>query len=97
MIVEVAVNEKEDSAFFFFFPSQLLRFFFFLFFLPCGENLGKIGNKRAGELEFREMEEHGGHGGDHMSFLASSLKATSLSLPGTISLSDPTWRKHKII
>jgi len=32
-----------------------------------------------------------------MSLLASSLKATSLSLPGMISLVDPTWRKHSTI
>jgi len=36
-------------------------------------------------------------GGDHQSFLASSLKATSLSLPGMISLGDPTTREHNTI
>ena len=34
---------------------------------------------------------------DRQSLLASSLNAISLSLPGTISLADPTWRKHSTI
>jgi len=33
----------------------------------------------------------------HQYFLASSLKATSLSLPWMISLADLTWRKHSTI
>jgi len=34
---------------------------------------------------------------DHQRLLASDLNAASLSLPGMISLANPTWRKHSTI
>jgi len=46
---------------------------------------------------FQVETENGLHMGDHQNFLASSLNAISLSLPGMISLSDPIWRWHNTI
>jgi len=53
--------------------------------------------KKTRAREFGRESGHWPHGGDDQSLLANSLNVTSLSLPGMISLADPTWRKHSII
>jgi len=47
-------------------------------------------SKKTKARWFGKGRGHGLHGGDHQSLIANSLKATSLTLPGMISLSDPT-------
>ena len=47
------------------------------------EDPGKVFGRGSG---------HGLHTGDHQNLFASSLNATSLSLPGIISLAESTWR-----
>ena len=52
--------------------------------------VGVVLDQRGWQEEEEEDQDKGVGMGDHQSFLASSLKATSLSFPAMISLSDPT-------
>jgi len=94
-------EEKENLDFLFYFS---FSFSFSFFYLSKGDHDYRVEGKKMenGRVTPTFEEDEGkvflGSGeGDHQSLLASSLKATSLSLPNMISLSDPIWRKHSTI